>query len=83
MKNYPKLCISPTLEPQRGFIGTREEGGQGTNPGPKRGRGCGRTAAEMRLWPRFRGYRLAARAALRTARCPFGPLSDLLPVSGF
>ena len=44
-KNYTKLCISPTLEPQGVFIAIREEGGQGTSPGPKRGRGSGHTRA--------------------------------------
>ena len=39
MKLLLKLCISPSLEPQGIFIAIREEGGQGTSPGPKRGRG--------------------------------------------
>ena len=57
------------------FIATREEGDQGTNPGRKRRVRRDRMAAETRLWPRFRGHRVARRAALRAARCPFYPLS--------
>ena len=53
-KNYPKPCISSTLDPKGVFIGTRGTGGQGTNPGPKRGR----------------GHTGAARAALQVARGP-------------
>ena len=53
--------------PRGVYIGTREEGGQGTNPGPKRGRS--------------RGHTVAARAALRAARGPVCPLSG--PVPGF
>ena len=67
MKNYPKLCISPVWNPKGGFIATREEGGQGTNLGPKRGRS--------------RGPTVAARAALRAARGHVCPLSG--SVSGF
>ena len=52
-----------TEEPRRVFIGIRDEGGQGTNPGPKRGAPRAHVAAETRHMPRFRGSTLAARAA--------------------
>ena len=65
MKNYPKLCVSPTLEPRGVFIVTREEEGQGTNPGPKHGA--------------RRGPVVAARVALRAARSPFCLLSVSSP----
>ena len=55
----------PTLEPRGVFIATKEEGGQGTGLGPKRGQGRGHTGA--------------ARAALRAARCLVCPLSGDVP----
>ena len=58
----------PTEDPRGFFIGTREEGGQGTTSGPKRGRGRDGTTAETRPMPRFRDPTGAARAALRAAR---------------
>ena len=36
MKTTLKLCIYPSESPRGVFIGTREEGSQGTDPGPKR-----------------------------------------------
>ena len=61
MKITPKTLHVLALKPQGVFIATREEGGQGTGPGPKRHRGRSHTGA--------------VRAALRAARCPFCPLS--------
>ena len=61
------------------FIDTREEGGQGTASGPKRGRGRCRTAAEMRLGPRFRGLTGAA----RVVHLPSVPCQVMCPVSSF
>ena len=75
MKTTLKLCMSLLKNPMGVFIATREERGKGTGPGPKRGWGRGRTAAKTRPRPRFRGHTVAARAALRAARCPVGPLS--------
>ena len=37
MKTTPNSAYVPSANPRGVFIGTREEGGQGTNPGPKRG----------------------------------------------
>ena len=65
MKNYPKFCISSTLEPKGGIYSHQRRGGQETGPGPKRGRG--------------RGHTRAARGALRAARGPVCPLSSLVP----
>ena len=65
MRTTLNLAYLPTLEPRGVFIGTREEGGQRTNPGPKRGRG--------------RGYPWATRAALPAAHCPVVPLSASAP----
>ena len=48
MKTTLKLCISSLGNPRGVFIATREEGGQGTNPGPKRRARRGRMAAETR-----------------------------------
>ena len=59
MKTTPKTLYIFNSRTQGVFIATREEGGQGTNPGPKRGRS--------------RGHKVAARAALRAARCLFCP----------
>ena len=74
--------VYPQLRNPRGvFIGAKGTGGQGTNPGPKYDRGRGRTAAKTRPKPHFRGHNVAARAALRAARCLFCPLSA--PVPGF
>ena len=39
MKTTPKTLYIFNSGTQGVFIATREEGGQGTNPGPKRGRG--------------------------------------------
>ena len=77
-ENYPKPCISLLWNPRGVFIGIRGTGGQGTNPGPKRRapRPYGRGNA---AWPAFRGPLVAARAALRAARDPFGPLLDSAP----
>ena len=68
-ENYPKPCISPTLEPRGVFIGTREEGGQLETAGQKHGRSRGHTGA--------------ARAALRAARGPVCPLSGSVPCFDF
>ena len=65
IKTTLKLCISPLWNPRGVFIGTREEGGQRTSPGPKRGRG--------------RGHTVAARAALGAAHYLVCPLSALVP----
>ena len=65
MKTTPKTLHIQLWNPRGVFIGTREEGGQGTNPSPKR--------------RARRGPLVAARAALRAARGPFGPLSDSAP----
>ena len=67
MKTTPNSVYLLSETPGGVFIATMEEGGQGTNPGPKRGRG--------------RGHPGAARAALRAARGPVYPLSG--PVPGF
>ena len=83
MKLLLKLCIYSTLEPKGVFIGTREEGGQGTNPGPKRRARRDRTAAETRPKPHFRGHQVVARAALRVARSLVCPLSVPEPGFGF
>ena len=84
IKNYPKtLHISPTLELRGVFIGTRGTGGQGTNPGPKRGARRGRTATETRLGPCFCGRTAAvvvASAALRAAPVLFFSCLYLVPV---
>ena len=69
MKLLLKLCISPVWNPRGVFLGTREEGSQGTGPGPKRGRGRSLTGA--------------AHAALRAARGPVCPLSGPVPGFGF
>ena len=63
MKTTPKLCISCFSGTQGVFIATREEGGQGTGPGPKRGRDRGHTGA--------------ARAALRARAVPSVPCQVL------
>ena len=77
-ENYPKTTwhsVYPHLQNPTGvFIGTRGKGGQGTNPGPKYGRGRARTGAKMRHRLRFRG-------SSRAARCPVCLLSDA--ASGF
>ena len=67
MKLLLKLCISQVWNPRGVFIATSEEGGQGTSPGPKRGRGRGHTGG-------------AARAALRAVRGPLVPCQVLCPV---
>ena len=71
-ENYPKLCISSTLEPRGVFIATRE-GGPGGQPLAQN--------ATAKMWPRprFRGHMMAARAALRAARCLVCPLSGDVP----
>ena len=61
MKTTLNSVYLPTEEPRGVFIGTREEGGQGTNPGPKSGA--------------RRGHVVAAHAALRAARSLFCLLS--------
>ena len=72
--------VSPKLWNPRGvFIAIREEGGQGTNPGPKRRARRGRMAAKTRPKPRFRGHQVTARAALRAARSLFCPLLGPVP----
>ena len=76
MKITLKHCISPNSRTQGVFIGTREERGQGTNPGLKYGRDRTRTAAPR---PRFHGHTVAPRAALRAARCLVCPLSGSVP----
>ena len=45
MKTTLKLCISSSEGPKGVFIGIREKGGQGTDPGPKRGRSRDHTVA--------------------------------------
>ena len=72
MKTTPKTMYILALKPQGAFIATREEGGQGTNPGPRRGRDRGRMAAETWPRPRFRGNTVAA-------RCPVCLLSGDIP----
>ena len=57
MKTTPNSVYPQLWNPRGVFIASREEGGQGTNPGPKRGARRGPVAA--------------ARAALRAARSPF------------
>ena len=65
MRTILKLCTLLVLEPRGVYIGIREEGGQGTNLGPKRGRS--------------RDHTVAAHAALRAARGPVCPLSGPVP----
>ena len=81
IKITPNSAYLPSGNPTGVFIDTRATGGQGTDPGPKRAARRGRTAAETRLGPRFRGPLVAARVALRAARGPFCLLSG--PVPGF
>ena len=64
MKTTPNSTYSRSGNPKGVFIATREEGGQGTNPGPKR---------------RTRRGRMAARVELRAARGPFCSLSESGP----
>ena len=40
-------------------------------------------AAEMRLWPRFRGHSAAMHARQPAALCPVAPLSAACPGFGF
>ena len=69
MKTTPKTLYISNSGTQGVFIATKEEGGQGTNPDPKGGRG--------------RGHKVAARAALRAVRGPVCPLSGSVPGFGF
>ena len=55
MKLLLKLCISLLWNPRGVFIAIREEGGQGTNPGPKR-----RARAAAILAPRAQRFELRA-----------------------
>ena len=79
MKLLLKLAYPRSGTPGGVFIGIRETGGQGTNPGTKRRERRGRTAAETRLGPRFCSPLVAACAALRAARGPVCPLSGSAP----
>ena len=76
MKTTPNSIYLLLKAPGEVFIGTREEGGQGTNPGPKwRARRGRMTAFPRPLGGRVR--RFEPRAVLLV------PCQILLPVSGF
>ena len=79
MKTTPKTLHISLKKTPGGIYRYQGKGGQGTNPGPKYGRGRARTVTETGPRPRFHGPTRAARTAPIFARCPVCPLSGENP----
>ena len=72
MKTTPKLCISPSLEPQGVFIGTREEGARGQTLAQN-------AAAAAAVLPRKRGQTRVS-AAIKWPRAAYCAVFSCPPV---
>ena len=74
-ENYPKTLYISLFWNPGGIYRHQGRGGQGTNPGPKRGRSRGRTAVKKQPRSCFRGRTGAAAPAFWARVCPLAPSS--------